>query len=80
MFYFLFTIFSSFIVIKCKVNLSSVTAQSFIKLSIHKACASINKFDVIYLSEMYLDSSVSTNKDDLEIAAYSLCRTDHLNI
>ena len=37
----------------------------------------IHKFDIIYLSEIYLDSSIPTNNDNMDIDGYNLVRSDH---
>ena len=42
----------------CHWNLNSITPHNFIKLSLLRAYISINKIDIICLSETYLDSSI----------------------
>ena len=42
-----------------------------------KAYIAIHKFDIIYLSETYLDSSTTSDDDNLAIARYNLIRLDH---
>ena len=39
----------------------------------------IHKFDIICLPATYLDSSISTNNDNLDIDGYNLVRSDHLS-
>ena len=43
----------------CHWNLNSMTAHNFKKINLLEAYNTINKFDVICLSESYLDSSIS---------------------
>ena len=47
------------------------------KLSLLRAYLSTHKFDVIHLSEPYLDSDTSTVDENLEIAGYTSIRADH---
>ena len=59
----------------CHWNLNSICAHNFTKLSLLRAYVSVHKFDIICLSETYLDSS---NDDvSLEISGYCLIRSDH---
>ena len=59
----------------CHWNLNSIYAHNFAKLSLLRAYMSIHKFDIIYLSETYLDSS--TDDESLEISGYYLIRSDN---
>ena len=61
----------------CHWNLSSISAHNFIKLSLLRAYFSINKIDIICLSETYLDSSISSENDNLELPGYNLVRANH---
>ena len=63
----------------CLWNLNSIAAHSFIKLSLLCAYISINKYDIIYLSETYLDSIISSNDGNFEVAGYTLVQEDNLN-
>ena len=63
----------------CHWNLNSMTAQNFQKIKLLEAHNTINKFDVICLSEPYLDSSIASDNDDLNIKGYNLYRADHPN-
>ena len=63
----------------CHWNLNSIPAHNFIKSSLLRAYISINKFDIICLSETYLDSSISSNDGNLEVPGYTLIRTDNPN-
>ena len=42
----------------CHWNLNSICAHNFAKLSLLRAYVSVQKFDIICLSETYLDSSI----------------------
>ena len=56
-------------------NLNSITAHNFSKLTQLKAYISRYKYDFIYLSETFLDSSTPDNLVDIQ--GYNLLRTDH---
>ena len=58
-------------------NLNSIAAHKFTKVSLLTACNSIHKYDIICLSETYLDSSTVLGDDSLEIPGYVLVRCDH---
>ena len=61
----------------CHWNLDSILVHNFIKLSLSTAYITIPKFDVIFLSETYLNASISNDDDSLEVPSYNLFRTDH---
>ena len=61
----------------CHWNLNSISAHKFIKLSLLRAYISINKIDIIYLSEIYLGSSISSDDVNLELPRYNLVRADN---
>ena len=42
-----------------------------------KAYIILHKFDIISLSETFLDSTISNNDDKLQIPGYTLIRSDH---
>ena len=56
----------------CHWNLNSITTHSYVKKSLLKAYFSIHKFDIICLSETYLDPSVPLHDVNLEIQGYEL--------
>ena len=56
----------------CYWNLNSMTAHNFEKINLLEAYNTINKFDIICLSESYLDSFRASDKDDLNIKGYNL--------
>ena len=47
------------------------------KLSLLRAYLSTHKFDIICISETYLNSDTSTVNENLGIAGYTLIRADH---
>ena len=49
----------------CHWSLNSISAHNFIKLTLLRAYISVNKIDIICLSETYLDSSISSDNDNL---------------
>ena len=51
----------------CQWNLNSLTTRSF----------SVNKFDIISLSESFLDSSILTENNNLKISGYKMVRAHH---
>ena len=65
----------------CHWNLNSISAHNYTKLFLLKAYIAIHKFDIICLSEIYLDSSTTSDDDDddddLAISGYNLIRSDH---
>ena len=61
----------------CHWNLNSIPAHNFAKLSLLQAYNTIHKYDIICLSETYLNSSIPNDDDNLEIPGYSLIRADH---
>ena len=54
-----------------------MSAYNYTKLSSLKAFIAVHKFDIICLSETYLDSSVAPDDDNLDISGYSLVRSNH---
>ena len=63
----------------CHWNLNSITAHNFIKMSLLQAYNTINRFDIICLSETYLDNSYHTDDDQLTFPGYNLIRADNPN-
>ena len=61
----------------CHRNLNSISAHDYSKLFLLKADISVHKFDIICLSETYLDSTVSLYDGNLVISGYNLIRSDH---
>ena len=52
----------------CHWNLNSISAHTYIKVSLLRAYISTHKLDVICISETYLDSDTSDDDDNLKIA------------
>ena len=63
----------------CHWNLNSITSHNFIKVSLLTAYNSIHKFDILCLSETYLNSETLSNDENLNIPGYNLIRADHLS-
>ena len=61
----------------CHWNLNSISAHNCIKLSILRAYVSTHKFNVICISETYLDSDTSTVDENLETVGYTFIRANH---
>ena len=61
----------------CHWNLNRILAHDYSKLFLLKAYISVHKFDIICLSETYLDSTVPIDDDNLVISRYNLIRSDH---
>ena len=58
-------------------NLKSISAHNYIKLFLLKVYITIHKFDIICLAETYLDSSTTSDGDNLAISRYNLIHSDH---
>ena len=54
-----------------------MTAHYYAKLSVLKAYIADYKFDIVFISETYLDSSIISDDGNLEILGYNLIRLDH---
>ena len=61
----------------CHWNLNSIAAHNFSKLSLLEAYNVQHKFDMICLSETFLDSSIPTNDERLNMKGYKLKRADN---
>ena len=61
----------------CHWNLNSILAHNFTKISLLTAYVLVHNFDIICLSETYLNSEISTDDKNLEIPGYYLLRADH---
>ena len=51
--------------------------NSFANVSLLTVYPSVNKFDIVYLSETFLSSKVVTDDENLLIPGYSIARVDH---
>ena len=61
----------------CHWHLNSITAHNFSKLTLLKAIATSSQYDIICLSEIFLDSSIESDDKRLNIEGYNLIRADH---
>ena len=59
--------------------MNSLTAHNFEKVYLLEAYNTVNKFDIICLSESFLDSSILTENNNLKINGYKMVRADHPN-
>ena len=57
-------------------NLNSIAAQNFVKLSQLEAYNTVHSYDLICLSETWLDSTTSIKSTDLSLKGYNLHRVD----
>ena len=57
--------------------MNSISAHNYDKLSLLRAYLAFHNFDIIFLSETYLNSSNSSDDETLEIPGYNLVRSDH---
>ena len=65
----------------CHRTLNNVLEHNFLNLSLLRAYITVHKFDVICLSETYLNSSILHDDNNLQIPGYNLHREDHpLNV
>ena len=53
-------------------NLNNISAHNYAKVFLLKAYFAIHKFDIICISETYLDSSTASDDNNLEISGYTL--------
>ena len=60
----------------CYYNINSLSAHNFEKLSSLEAFNSVHDFDVICISESFLDSSFSFDDSSLELRGFKLVRAD----
>ena len=60
----------------CHWNLNSISSHNYVKIFLLKAYITVHKFDIICLSETYLDSSTRPDDDNLETAGYDIARAD----
>ena len=57
-------------------NLNSIAAQNFVKLSQLEAYNTLHNYDLICLSETWLDSTISIDSNDISLKGYNLHRVD----
>ena len=61
----------------CHWNLSSITADNFAKLSLLTAYNLVHSFNIICLSQTYLNSETPLNDTGLKLPGYDLFRSDY---
>ena len=61
----------------CHWNLNSITAHNHLKISLLTAYISLHNFDVVCISETYLDSTRALDDENLEITGFNLLKADH---
>ena len=61
----------------CHGNLNSISAHNYTKISLLTAYFLVHNFDIICLSEAYLNSETSTDDQNLETPGYCLLRANH---
>ena len=61
----------------CHWNLNGIAAHNYVKVFLLKTYIAVFKFDIICISETYLDSSITFDDSNLEILGYTLIRSDH---
>ena len=66
-------------VLLCHWNLNSITAYNFLKMSLLQAYNFTCKFDIICLSETYLDTSYYSDDNQLHLPGYNIIRPDNPN-
>ena len=62
----------------CHWNLNSLTSHNCEKVNLLEAYNAVNKFDIICLSESFLDSSITEN-NNVKINEYTMVSADHPN-
>ena len=63
-------------ILVCQWNLNSISPHNYTKLFLLKAYIAIHKFDIICLSETYVDSSTTSGDNNFAIWGYKLIRFD----
>ena len=61
----------------CHWNLNRITAHNFSKISFLRAYNAIHNYDIICLSETYLNHETLSDSDNLKIPGYKLIRVDN---
>ena len=56
----------------CHWNLNSITSNNFFKVKLLTAYKVMNKFDIICISELYLNSDTSSSDGNLNILGYNM--------
>ena len=61
----------------CHWSLKGISAHNFAKVQLQKAYLAVHKFDIICLSETYLNFSFPFDDDNLDICSYVMVRVDN---
>ena len=61
----------------CHWNVNSFSGHNYAQVPLLQAFNTLHEFDLICLSETYLDSSISTEEKFLMIDGYKLLHADH---
>ena len=61
----------------CHWNLNSITSHDFLNVTLLFAYNALQKFDIICISESYLNLDILSSDDNLNIAGYDMVRADH---
>ena len=64
-------------IIKIFLYVIGITANNFIKISLLEAYNTIHNFDLICISETFLDSNYSDDGQRLRLQGYDMIRSDH---
>ena len=57
--------------------LNSITSHDFLKVKLLSAYNALQKFDIICISESYLNPDILSRDDNLNITFYDMVRADH---
>ena len=60
-------------------NLNTLASHNFEEVELLEAFNTINKFNIICVSESYLDSTFSSHNEDINIKGYQLVMANHPN-
>ena len=61
----------------CHYNLNSLASHNFAKVSSLKAYNAVHRYDIICISETFLDTSISSNDPSLVLDGYTIIRADN---
>ena len=63
----------------CHWNLNGLAAHDFVQVPLIEAFITVHNFDIVCLSETFLDSTIPRNNENINIIGYSVLRVDHPN-
>ena len=61
----------------CHWNLNNLIVHNYLKISLLRTYTAIKKFNVVCLSETYLDSCNLSDDDNFNLSGYNLYRANH---